>query len=90
MSDLVEAIFENGQFRPLEPVELHEHEHVRLNVIRAADSAPQQVAEQVTVLATQQHALDLLRSVVKSLPLSQGADGFSNRDHDSALYGWMK
>jgi predicted DNA-binding antitoxin AbrB/MazE fold protein len=43
MSEAVEAIFENGVFRPLQPVELAEGERVKLTVTpadeRAADPA---------------------------------------------------
>jgi len=37
MFDDVEAIYENGVFRPLTPVALPDHEQVRLTVTRAAD-----------------------------------------------------
>ena len=40
MSEAVEAIFENGVFRPLKPVGLAEGERVKITVVeRAADPA---------------------------------------------------
>jgi predicted DNA-binding antitoxin AbrB/MazE fold protein len=33
MSEVVDAIYENGQFRPLVPVGLSEHQLVRLSII---------------------------------------------------------
>ncbi len=39
MSQKIEAIFENGVFRPLQPVDLPEHQHVTVQV-----PEPQEVA----------------------------------------------
>ena len=32
----VDAVYENGVLRPLQPLDLKEHEHVRVSVIKAA------------------------------------------------------
>jgi predicted DNA-binding antitoxin AbrB/MazE fold protein len=37
MFDDIEAIYENGILRPLEPLPLAEHEHVKVTVSRSAD-----------------------------------------------------
>jgi predicted DNA-binding antitoxin AbrB/MazE fold protein len=38
MLDEVEAVYENGVLRPLAPLPLAEQEHVKLTVLRIADS----------------------------------------------------
>lgn len=56
MSRPLRAIFENGVFRPLEPVTLDEHQHVLLDVTPASSdtaSTPPAPAPSALVLATQ-------------------------------------
>jgi predicted DNA-binding antitoxin AbrB/MazE fold protein len=36
MSLQVDAVYENGVLRPLQPLDLREHEHVRVSVVQAA------------------------------------------------------
>jgi predicted DNA-binding antitoxin AbrB/MazE fold protein len=45
MSEAVEAIFENGVFRPLKPVDLAEGERVKLTVAAADESADDPAAD---------------------------------------------
>jgi predicted DNA-binding antitoxin AbrB/MazE fold protein len=45
MSEAVEAIFENGVFRPLQPVELAEGERVKLTVAPADERADDPAAD---------------------------------------------
>jgi predicted DNA-binding antitoxin AbrB/MazE fold protein len=45
MSKAVEAVFENGVFRPLRPVELEEGERVQLTVTSTSDRADDPAAD---------------------------------------------
>jgi predicted DNA-binding antitoxin AbrB/MazE fold protein len=73
MTKQVEAIYEKGQLRPLEPLELPEGARLRVIVVTTDETKAQQTpAEMLTEIA--------------ALPLESGTDGFSGRDHDSVLY----
>jgi predicted DNA-binding antitoxin AbrB/MazE fold protein len=41
MSQIIDAVYENGLLRPLDPLELSEHQHVRVTV----EAVPPQVVE---------------------------------------------
>jgi predicted DNA-binding antitoxin AbrB/MazE fold protein len=87
MSQEIRAIFENGLFRPLDPVMVGEHDVVSLVIV----SAP--AIEQSTeddALARQRKALAEMFAEADSLPVENSADTFSGRDHDLVLYGWKK
>jgi predicted DNA-binding antitoxin AbrB/MazE fold protein len=74
MSTSVEAIYENGVFRPLQHVDLAEGARVEVIVItRESPPRKRTPAEIVAEIA----AMD-----VESDP-----EGFSGRDHDKILYG---
>ena len=48
MTHTVEAVFENGTFRPIDPVELNNGQHVKL-VIEVAENDPLALAREVYV-----------------------------------------
>jgi predicted DNA-binding antitoxin AbrB/MazE fold protein len=83
MTQLVQAIYENGVFRPLDPVQIAEHEQVSL-VIEAATSSSE--AEKV---ARQREALAKLRAEMDLLPANAPVDGLGGADHDKILYGGL-
>lgn len=88
MAQRIEAIFENGVFRPLGPVELGEHVVVRLVVdAPRAESEGSGNETSGALLSQQRAALGALREEMNALPLSSAADGFSGADHDRLLYG---
>ncbi len=70
----VEAIYENGSLRLLEPVDLKNGEKVTVTV---ADSLSDVEVERIN--ATLDH--------IASLSEGRKDDGFSGRDHDRVLYG---
>ena len=74
MDRTVNAIFENGVFRPTEPVTLSEGSRVELTVHTEQSVAPNGSAvETLARLAT--------------LPIEGDRDPSSGADHDSVLYG---
>ncbi len=83
MTQEVRAIYENGQFRPLDPVSLPEHGLLSL-VISSAPSADAVAAGQ------QKGALQAALDHAEKLPVEGPDDGFSGADHDLVLYGWKK
>ncbi len=80
MTQLVQAIFENGVFRPLNPVQVAEHEQVALVI----ESSSQQTHSES--LAKQRDALSQLRAAMDALPQSAPLDGLGGADHDAILY----
>ncbi|HXG09054.1 MAG TPA: antitoxin family protein [Gemmataceae bacterium] len=46
MSIQVEAVYENGVFRPLQPVDLPEHQRVTVTVVPAAVAAPHRMTQE--------------------------------------------
>jgi predicted DNA-binding antitoxin AbrB/MazE fold protein len=78
----IDAIYDNGQFKPLEPVVLPDQSRVRLTV--EAAEAEQAKAD---VLAKQQAALKSLWAELDKIPQHRNNDGWSVRDHDQLLYG---
>ncbi len=70
MSKQIQAVYERGVLRPLEPVTLAEGE--RLDVILLTRDAPQSPARMLADIA--------------ALPLEGASDSFSSQDHDAVLY----
>lgn len=70
----VDAIFENGAFRPAAPVMLEEGTHVVLTI--EADAPLRPPERLVAALAE-----------IAAIPAQSADDGFSGADHDEFLYG---
>jgi predicted DNA-binding antitoxin AbrB/MazE fold protein len=81
MDQNIEAIFENGVLRPLEPVDLKESQRVQLSIHVEPVAADLMSAEQ------HESILDLIDAMEK-MPQRSPNDGLSNRDHDKMLYGF--
>jgi predicted DNA-binding antitoxin AbrB/MazE fold protein len=81
----IDAIFEGGVLKPLEPLILPDHSRVKVTV----ESAEANGAA-LDVLARQQAALDEARNAVKAMQQHQNKDGWSVVDHDKLLYGGEK
>jgi predicted DNA-binding antitoxin AbrB/MazE fold protein len=79
MTQLVQAIYENGVFRPLDPVHVTEHEQVSLVI-----ATPAHVSD-AAVIAQQREALRKLRAEMDALPSGAPADGLGGADHDEIL-----
>lgn len=74
MSTTVEAIYEQGVLRLMQPVTLAEGARVEVIII-----TPEPATEQET-------PADILTRIA-ALPLEGDDEGFSGRDHDEILYG---
>jgi predicted DNA-binding antitoxin AbrB/MazE fold protein len=86
MSQEIRAIYENGLFRPLDPVSLSEHDVVSL-VVSGASQHLEGGAD--AALDLQRQALREMFDEADSLPL-ENPERFSGADHDAVLYGWKK
>ena len=76
MQTTIQAVYENGSLRPLEPLRLAEGARVEITV------TPLEAGEEATEA---QQAAEMLAAIA-ALPL-ESDDSFSNRDHDEMLYG---
>ena len=73
MTKEIEAIYEHGIIRPIEPLELPEG--TRLDVIVITRDKP----------LPNGNAADILADIA-ALPLEGASDSFAGREHDSILY----
>ena len=78
----IDAIYDNGVLKPLEPLVLPDQSRVTITVESAETSAATS-----DVLAKQQAALDTARQAVKAMQQHRNNDGWSVVDHDKLLYG---
>ncbi|MGA7978962.1 MAG: antitoxin family protein [Chromatiaceae bacterium] len=83
MSQHLKAVYEDGVFRPLEPVRLREHQEVTL-VLEAAESEGG-AAEEKPIWEV---AADLVRDIPEDALSSLPPDGATQHDH--YLYGTPK
>ena len=74
MTKQIEAVYENGVLRPVQPIELPEGERIDLIII-TRDAAKPQHGTPAKSLAE-----------IAALPLESSADGFSGAEHDQVLY----
>jgi predicted DNA-binding antitoxin AbrB/MazE fold protein len=87
MSQEIRAIYENGLFRPLDPVSLTNHDEVSLVVVLPKVEAS---STDDVKLARQRESLREALDEADQMPLESPDDGFSGADHDLVLYGWKK
>jgi predicted DNA-binding antitoxin AbrB/MazE fold protein len=73
MTKEIEAVYEQGMIRPLQPLELPEG--ARLDVIVIIHEQPRANEKTAEMLAE-----------IAALPLDGSSDAFSGREHDSVLY----
>jgi len=73
MTKEIEAVYEQGLIRPLQPLDLPEGS--RLDVIVITHEEPCTTTKAVEILAD-----------IAALPLEGSTDAFSGREHDSILY----
>jgi len=89
MLENIEAIFENGVFRPLSQVSLPEHRRVSMSVELCPD-AEGAASTPPDGIEMQRAALARLQAEMDALPSMAPADGLGGADHDQILYGWTK
>jgi len=91
MTQFIQAIYEQGVFRPLEPVELAEHAQVSLVVSQdGSRDTLTPMSGDCALIQRQQASLAKLRSEMEALPPGAPQDGLGGADHDLILYGWQK
>ena len=73
MTKEIEAVYEHGVIRPLEPLELPDG--ARLDLIVITHEQPKTNGKTAEVLAE-----------IAALPLESANDDFAGREHDSILY----
>jgi len=80
MAEQVTAIYEDGVLKPLVPLNLAEHQRVRITV---STDFPEtnQLADK------QRAAMEQLDAELAGIPDHSPDDGFTSADHDKILYG---
>jgi predicted DNA-binding antitoxin AbrB/MazE fold protein len=73
MTKEIEAVYEQGMIRPLQPLELPEG--ARLDLIVITHEQPKANGNTAEIIAE-----------IASLPLESSGDAFPGREHDSILY----
>ena len=76
MTFQIDAIYDGGVLRPLEPLDLLDQTRVTLYF------EPNSGQVSAEVLAAQQAALDALRKTIDALPQHRNHDGWPVRQHD--------
>ena len=84
MTRHLKAIYEDGVFRPLEPVEIAEHQEVSLLVETTDEAQP----EADTDMPIWEYAAQLMRDIPRDQLQALPTDGASQ--HDCYLYGAPK
>jgi predicted DNA-binding antitoxin AbrB/MazE fold protein len=82
----VDAIYENGVLRPLQPLDLPEHEHVIVSVVKAAASGRSSLAiEYIERIKSEQQdaepapGIEEVRRRLAKIPGSMAAEIVANR-----------
>ncbi len=73
MTKQIEAVYENGVFRPTHPINFPEGEHLHLIVVTREEAQPNGNAT-------------ALLAEIAALPIEGETSSFSGRDHDTVLY----
>lgn len=73
MTKKIEAVYEQGMIRPLQPLELPEG--ARLDLIVITHEQPENIGKAAEILAE-----------IAALPLEGSTDTFASCEHDSILY----
>jgi predicted DNA-binding antitoxin AbrB/MazE fold protein len=89
MTYRVDAIYDTGVFKPLEPLTLLDQSRVTItvDVAVAQDALPTTDDEIRALVAMQRQAARELSAKLASLPDLSPDDGFTSADHDRILYG---
>lgn len=84
MSKGIEAVYENGVLRPLEPLDLQEHQRVRISLSPVTPSEEDwldvECLQLCTAEADEHISLEALREALAKIPGSLTADFIAERD----------
>lgn len=87
MNHTFQAVYEHGLLRPLEPLDLSEHEVVSLTVTTRAEPVAQETEDEEEAIRRQQAALMAFVERAADEQVDMPDDGLTNRDHDKIIYG---
>jgi predicted DNA-binding antitoxin AbrB/MazE fold protein len=87
MNHTFQAVYEHGLLRPLEPVDLSEHEVVSLTVTTRAEPVTEETEDKEEAIRRQQAALMAFVERAAAEQVDMPDDGLTNRDHDKIIYG---
>jgi predicted DNA-binding antitoxin AbrB/MazE fold protein len=90
MSQDIDAIYENGAFRPLQPLEIPDGMRVQLHFVAGSSVLGVSQGDNPEAIARQREALAQLRAKMDALPAGASVDGLGGADHDQILYGQQK
>jgi predicted DNA-binding antitoxin AbrB/MazE fold protein len=76
----VEAIYENGVFRPLEPVDLPEHQRVEVTIADEDDWLDRDYIQWAASQVQESVSLDAVREALAKIPGSLTADFIAERE----------
>ena len=79
MKKSVEAIYEHGVFRPLEPVDLPEHQRVQLTVADEEEWLDRDYMEWAASQVQETVSLEAVRQALAKIPGSLAADFLAER-----------
>ncbi len=77
MTQHLKAVYEDGVFRPLEPVRLKEHQEVTL-VLETTEGAASETSEEKPIWEV---AADLVRDIPEDVLSTVPTDGSAQHDH---------
>ena len=80
MKKSVEAIYENGVFRPLEPVDLPEHQRVEVTIADEDDWLDRDYIQWAASQVQESVSLDAVREALAKIPGSLTADFIAERE----------
>jgi predicted DNA-binding antitoxin AbrB/MazE fold protein len=80
MKKSVEAIYENGVFRPLEPVDLPEHQRVQVSVADEDEWLDRDYIEWAASQVQETVSLEAVRQALAKIPGSLTADFIAERE----------
>jgi predicted DNA-binding antitoxin AbrB/MazE fold protein len=80
MNKRVEAIYENGVFRPLEPVDLPEHQRVQVTIADEEEWLDRDYIEWAASQVQETVSLEAVRQALAKIPGSLTADFIAERE----------
>jgi predicted DNA-binding antitoxin AbrB/MazE fold protein len=80
MTKSVEAIYENGVFRPLDPVDLPEHQRVQVSVADEDESLDRDYIEWAASQVQETVSLEAVRKALAKIPGSLTPDFIAERE----------
>ncbi|MEX0610594.1 MAG: antitoxin family protein [Pirellulales bacterium] len=86
MDQSIQAIYEHGVLRPLDPVCLNEDEVVSVVIKRPEDELSQTASDEQRAIRQREILLRFVEKM-ESYPDNVPQDGLTNRDHDRIIYG---